>query len=113
MTPERQKWWDNLPQREKELREALKSHQLMLKINKDALNSQGAGEDSYILKLVRRQKLIIKALKHRMERGSSAKVKKNRFGYYCSWCHQFVQRYDNYCGVCGKKLRWGERKREE
>lgn len=111
MTPERQKWWDSLPANEKELRESLKIHRNLLSFNKAELTNNK--DSAYISKFVRREKVLIKAIRHELERGNGAKVKRNAEGeLYCDNCCHFIQRYDNYCAnyctVCGKKLRWDE-----
>ncbi len=111
MTPERQKWWDSLPTNERELRVALDTNRRMLSLAKGLLT-----DFKGIIRFeeaVRKQKLIIKALKHELDRSKVAKVKKSAAGeFYCDNCCQFVQRYDNYCAVCGRKLRWCGRKIE-
>ncbi len=67
MTPERKEWWDNLPQKEKELREAIAEHEKWIKINKSYL-PDGSSNIEYVKKMLRRQKLIVQALKHELER---------------------------------------------
>lgn len=66
MTPERKKWWDSLSVNEKELRESLKIHRNLLSFNKMELTNNK--DSAYISKLVRRQKVLIKAIKHELER---------------------------------------------
>ncbi len=111
MTPERQKWWDSLPTNEKILCENLKAQRILLSVDKEALTNN-KGKTS-IAKMIRRQKVLIKAIKHELDRSKVAKVKKSAAGeFYCDNCCQFVQRYDNYCAVCGRKLRWCGRKIE-
>ena len=109
MTPERQRWWDNLSTNERELRVALDTNRRMLRLAKKYL-TEFKGSVCHA-GAVRKQKLIIKALKHELDRSKVAKVKKSAAGeFYCDNCCQFVQRYDNYCAVCGRKLRWCGRK---
>ena len=78
MTPERQKWWDSLPVNEKELRESLKIHRNLLSFNKVELTNNK--DSAYISKLVRRQKVLIKAIKHELERKDKVDP------WYCPWC---------------------------
>lgn len=78
MTPERQKWWDSLPANEKELRESLKIHRNLLSFNKVELTNNK--DSAYISKLVRRQKVLIKAIKHELERKDKVDP------WYCPWC---------------------------
>lgn len=90
MTPKRQKWWDSLPTNEKELRESLKTHRRLLSLDKEALTNNK--DNAYVVKMVRRQKLLIKAIKHELERGKGAKVKRNAEGeFYCDNCCHFIQ----------------------
>lgn len=75
MTPERQKWWDSLPTNERELRVALDTNRRMLSFAKGLLT-----DFKGIIRFeeaVRKQKLIIKALKHELDRSKVAKVKKS------------------------------------
>lgn len=78
MTPERKKWWDNLPANEKELRESLKIHRNLLSFNKVELTNNK--DSAYISKLVRRQKVLIKAIKHELDRKDKVDP------WYCPWC---------------------------
>lgn len=78
MTPERQKWWDSLPANEKELRESLKTHRRLLSLDKMALTDNK--DNAYIAKMIRRQKLLIKAIKHELERKDKVDP------WYCPWC---------------------------
>lgn len=115
MTPERQKWWDSLPQREKMLREQIKEAKIGISYFKYALEvGYFPDEDTeWLISRMKEQKAILTALKHELDRGKVAKVKKSAAGeFYCDNCCQFVQRYDNYCAVCGRKLRWCGRKIE-
>lgn len=66
MTPKRKKWWDSLPANEKELRESLKTHRRLLSLDKMALTDNK--DNAYIAKMIRRQKMLIKAIKHELER---------------------------------------------
>ncbi len=66
MTPERKKWWDSLPANEKELRESLKTHRRLLSLDKMALTDNK--DNAYIAKMMRWQKLLIKAIRHELDR---------------------------------------------
>ncbi len=115
MTPERKEWWDNLPQKEKELREAIAEHEKWIKINKSYL-PDGSNNIEYVKKMLRRQKLITKALKHELERGGRADMlaikvpapaKTNL--YYCCACEHLIEDDSvapdyRYCPRCGTKL---------
>lgn len=115
MTPKRQKWWDSLPQREKMLREQIWEVKSAISWGKYSL-SLGCFKPKAIKLIIagiKKQKVTLTALKHELDRSKVAKVKKSAAGeFYCDNCCQFVQRYDNYCAVCGRKLRWCGRKIE-
>lgn len=105
----KQEWEENLPNREKYLRINMRVLRASIKEEKLALKYVDKDEKDKIKKCINAQNVIIRAMKHELERGKVAKVKRNAEGeFYCSNCCQFVQRYDNYCAVCGRKLRWGE-----
>lgn len=114
MTPERQKWWDSLPQREKMLREQIREIKVEISHLKFARDIYCTDEDTkWVISQMKEQKVVLTALKHELDRSKVAKVKKSAAGeFYCDNCCQFVQRYDNYCAVCGRKLRWCGRKIE-
>lgn len=105
----KQEWEETLPNREKYLRINMRVLRASIKEEKLALKYVDNDEKAKIKKCINAQNVIIRAMKHELERGKVAKVKKSAAGeFYCSNCCQFVQRYDNYCAVCGRKLRWGE-----
>lgn len=113
MTPERQKWWDSLPQREKELREALKAHRLTLKINKDMLTNKNSTKEGYVLKLVHRQKILIRALKHELDKETAMVYTGQNEGvlpiYRCKKCGGTTIDFEYYCPWCGRKVKeWGK-----
>ena len=115
MTPERKKWWDSLPQGERELREAIANHEKWIKINKSYL-PDGTTDIEYLKKMLRRHKLITKALKHELERGGSAEIRQmeaEALGsklYFCGDCKIALYIGENppsykFCPYCGKKLK--------
>lgn len=114
MTPERKKWWDSLPQGERELREAIANHEKWIKINKLQLSNSSIGID-HIKKMMRRHKLITKALKHELERGGSAELAVLNKGYTviygCTECDSVIAvgslgAYEyKFCPYCGRKLK--------
>lgn len=115
MTPKRKKWWDSLPANEKELRESLKTHRRLLSLDKEALAKDNG--NAYIAKMIRRQKMLIRAIKHELERGGSCKAIFQHLRcnarlpdlpvYQCSACR--IQFWDNkkysYCPNCGRKIK--------
>ena len=64
MTPERKKWWDSLPANEKELREALKTQRRLLSFSKLYLTKFKGSVG--VVSTVRRQKMLIKAIRHEL-----------------------------------------------
>lgn len=105
----KQEWEENLPNREKYLRINMRVLRASIKEEKLALKYVDNDEKDKIKKCINAQNVIISAMKHELERGKVAKVKKNATGkFYCSNCYQLIRRYDNYCAVCGRKLRWGD-----
>ena len=113
MTPERQKWWDSLPQRERELREAIAERRKWIKIDKSYL-PDGTTDIEYAKYLLRRQKLIVKALKHELERGGRAEIEiLNERGidiFTCQNCNAMLHIGDNepvykFCPWCGRKIK--------
>lgn len=115
MTPERKKWWDSLPQGERELREAITKHEKWIKINKSYLLLDGTTDIEYLKKLLRRQKLIVKALKHELERGGHTTIGSVQTGFNTVWgctsCNTIIfvgsmggHSY-RYCPYCGRKIK--------
>lgn len=108
MTLNRRRWWNGLSANEKYWRREI----LLLKSKRKEEKHHASTTWSSIVKKtavtrINRYTAHIRAMKHELERGKVAKVKKTVKGeFYCSNCCQFVQRYDNYCATCGRKLRW-------
>ena len=113
MTPERKKWWDSLPQGERELREAIAKHEKWIKINKSYLLLDGITDIEYLKKLLRRQKLIVKALKHELERGGTCDViyrcVNNLLMATCDKCGTVLAGGNSkpikFCPGCGRKIK--------
>lgn len=122
MTPERKKWWDSLPQGERELREAIKECRYIsknIRSRLDAIYDIDVNSVEVALdceKMLRRQKLITKALKHELERGGSAtmqmfadrKLPMPPVTLYCSACRSMVAISAielKFCPNCGKKIK--------
>lgn len=108
MTPERKKWWDSLPANEKELRESLKIHRNLLSFNKAELTNNK--DSAYISKWVRREKVLIKALKHELDR-TTKKVAYKSYngltGYRCEKCGGTIFEVisQSHCCWCGRKIK--------
>lgn len=107
MTPERQKWWDSLPTSERELREALNVNRRILRLNKGCLTDfKGSVR---LAEAVRKQKLIIKAIKHELDRTTAIVYA----GYYqeafptcrCKKCGGiFYYAGQSHCCWCGRRI---------
>lgn len=105
MTLKRQRWWDSLPTNERELRVALDSSRRMLKLIKIELTA--CKGNACLVRQVRRQKLVIKALKHELDHTT---VYTEHYEGEVSICRcekcggtfeDFGQRY---CCWCGRKI---------
>lgn len=107
MTPKRKKWWDSLPANEKELRESLKTHRRLLSLNKMPLTDNK--DNAYIAKMIRRQKLFIKAIKHELDRKTKMVYTGSYEGispiYRCEKCGSAIKDIGWYCPWCGRKTR--------
>ena len=66
MTPERKQWWDSLSTNEMDLRVALDANRRMLRLAKSCLTDFKGSV--CLAEAVRKQKLIIKAIKHELDR---------------------------------------------
>lgn len=109
ISKKKREWEETLPNREKFLRINMSVLRASIKEEKLALKYVDNDEKAKIKNYINAQNVIIRAMKHELERGRISKVKRNAKGeFYCSDCCQFVMRYDNYCSTCGRKLRWGE-----
>lgn len=108
MTPERQKWWDSLPANERELRVALDENRRMLSFVKGLL-TDFKGVVRFV-GVVRKQKLIIKALKHELDRTTVATYTGRYEGalaiYRCEKCGgTFKNIWQPHCFWCGRKIK--------
>ena len=106
MTPKRKQWWDSLPTNERELRVALDENRRILSLAKGCL-TDFKGIVRFV-GAVRKQKLIIKAIKHELDR--TAVVYTEHYEGEISMCRcekcggtfeDFGQRY---CCWCGRKI---------
>lgn len=108
MTPERQKWWDSLPANEKILRENLKAQRILLSVDKEALTNH-KGKTS-IAKMIRRQKVLIKAIKHELDRTTVAvyvgHLKEGVSIYRCEKCDGMFENFEQtHCCWCGREIK--------
>ena len=110
MTPKRKQWWDSLPTNEKILRENLKAQRILLSVDKEALTNN-KGKTS-IAKMIRRQKVLIKAIKHELDSTTEATYV-GHLGHYegavpiyrCEKCGNMFENFEqSYCCWCGRKI---------
>lgn len=112
MTRKRQKWWDSLPANERELRVALDSSRRMLKLIKIELTESKG--NVCLVKQVRRQKLVIKAIKSELDRRTKMVYTGHYEGvspiYRCKKCGGVIKDVGQwYCPWCGRKIKeWKE-----
>lgn len=116
MTPERKKWWGNLPQREKILRkqiEEAKSEISYLKFSLLKLAPKGGRlTDKYkkwIISQMKEQKAILTALKHELDRTTVMTFTGRYEGalaiYRCEKCGGTFENFgQSHCCWCGRKI---------
>lgn len=111
MTPERKKWWDSLPTNERELRVALNVNRRILRLAKGFL-TDFKGSVCHA-GAVRKQKLIIKAIKHELDRTTVATYVGHCVGYRewslatyrCEKCGGTFENFgQSHCCWCGRKI---------
>ena len=107
MTPERKKWWDSLPPNERELRVLLDVYRRILRLNKGCLTD--FKDSIYFAREVRKQKLIIKAIKHELDRTTVAAYTGRYEGafpiYRCKKCGGTFENFgQSFCCWCGRKI---------
>lgn len=108
MTPERKQWWDSLPANEKNLRVALDENRRMLSLAKGCL-TDFKGIVRFV-EAVRKQKLIIKAIKHELER-TTVVTYTGRYEwalaiYRCEKCGGTFENFgQSFCPWCGRKIK--------
>lgn len=108
MTPKRNQWWDSLPTNERELRVALDENRRMLSLAKGLLT-----DFKGIIRFeeaVRKQKLIIKAIKHELDRTTVivyvGRLKEGVSIYRCEKCGGTFQNFEqSHCCWCGRKIK--------
>lgn len=108
MTSERKKWWDSLSTNEKILRVNLKAQRILLSVDKEALTNNKA--KTSIAKMVRRQKVLIKAIKHELDRTTVATYTGRYEGtlaiYRCEKCGGTFENFgQSHCCWCGRKIK--------
>lgn len=107
MTPKRKQWWDSLPTNERELRVALDENRRILSLGKGLL-TDFKGIVRFV-DAVRKQKLIIKAIKHELDRTTVAVYTGRYEGalpiYRCKKCGGTFENFgQSHCCWCGRKI---------
>lgn len=97
MTPKRKEWWDNLPQEEQKIREAVMYYKKIIKYDKEYIEIGGCPKSTFKV-----HRLVLRALKKQVP--TRPYIKRN--GIYCTCCDGFVSPYMGYCPECGHKLKW-------
>lgn len=112
MTPERQKWWDSLPEREKMLREQILDVKREISMAKYSLQL-GCFKPKAIKLIIagmKKQKVTLTALKHELDRTTAIVYA----GYYqeafptcrCKKCGGiFYYAGQSHCCWCGRKIK--------
>ena len=111
MTPERQKWWDSLPKREKMLREQIWETKGTISKSKFALQLGCLTDDDkkWVISKIKKKKVVLTALKHELDNKAVATY----MGYYqeafpmyrCKKCGGTFENFgQTYCCWCGRKI---------
>lgn len=111
MTPERKKWWDSLPQREKMLREQILETKGTISKSKFALQLGCLTDDDkkWVISRIKKKKVVLTALKHELDRTTAIVYA----GYYqealaiyrCEKCGGTFENFgQSYCCWCGRKI---------
>ena len=109
MTPERNEWWDSLPANEKILRVNLKAQRILLSVDKEALTNH-KDKKTCIAKMIRRQKVLIKAIKHELDRTTVAvyvgRLTEGVSIYRCEKCNGMFENFEQtHCCWCGREIK--------
>lgn len=105
MTPERQRWWNNLPTEEKCVRSSIEWQQEIIAYSKALMNDEIFCDYDYLKKQIREAKRAIKALRKQI---AMRPLKYDNFAGWCPKCTNlaFKSRGKECCEYCGQKLRW-------
>lgn len=111
MTPERQKWWDSLPQREKMLREQIEKTKIEISHSKFALQVCLTDEDiKWFISRIKKKKVVLTALKHELDRTTAMIYTGHYEGvspiYRCEKCGNEIKDIGQwYCPYCGREIK--------
>lgn len=111
MTPERQKWWDSLPQREKMLREQILDVKRKISMAKYSLQLGcfKPKATKLIIAGMKKQKVTLTALKHELDRTTVAtyvgRLTEGVSTYRCKKCGGMFENFEQtHCCWCGRKI---------
>lgn len=115
MTPERQKWWGSLPQREKMLREQILDVKREISMAKYSLQL-GCFTPKAIKLIIagmKKQKVTLTALKHELDHTTTMTYTGHYEGispiYRCEKCDNEIKDIGQwYCCWCGRKIKGWE-----
>lgn len=111
MTPERQKWWDSLPEREKMLREQIWETKGTISKSKFALQRGRLTDNDkkWVISRIKKKKVVLTALKHEIDCTTVATFTGSYEGalaiYRCEKCGGTFENFgQSYCCWCGRKI---------
>lgn len=112
MTPERQRWWDSLPQREKMLRKKIWEIQSEISWAKYSLQLGcfRPKATKLISAGIKKQKVTLTALKHELDHTTVAMyvghIKEGVSSYQCKKCGGMFENFEqSHCCWCGRKIK--------
>lgn len=111
MTPERQKWWGSLSQREKMLREQIKETKGTISKSKFALRRGRLTDNDkkLVISRIKKKKVVLTALKHELDNATVATYTGSYEGalaiYRCEKCGGTFENFgQSHCCWCGRKI---------
>lgn len=111
MTPERQKWWDSLPQREKMLREQIRETKGTISKSKFALRRGRLTDNDkkWVISRIKKKKVVLTALKHGLDSTTVVTYTERYEGATgicrCEKCGGTFEEFgQTYCCWCGRKI---------
>lgn len=109
MTPERKKWWDSLPRREKMLREQIESTKFEISYLKFALQIGCLDDEEWVISQMKNQKITLTALKHELDRTTVVvyvgRLTEGVSIYRCKKCGGIFKNFEqSHCCWCGRKI---------
>jgi hypothetical protein len=111
MTPERKKWWDSLPKREKMLRKKIWEikGEISWAKHRLQLGCFTPKATKLIIAGIKKQKVTLTALKHELDRTTVAVhvgcLEEGVPIYRCEKCGNMFENFEqSYCCWCGRKI---------